>query len=194
MTTQDLISYYSSRFKTPSQVQKLLHSLRYNRNSTLSSATFCLKRKSAHCLEGVFVAAALLENHGYEPLVLSLESQDGLDHCLFVYNMRGRWGAVGKSRDLGLNGRKPVFRSLRDLVWSYFDPYIDHSGKVTAWQIAHLDEIGVDWRRSSKNVWALENHLLKIPHYKLPSSQKRYERLFKRFKNGLLPESQDHWL
>ena len=65
----------------------------------------------AHCLEAALAAAVILEQHGYPPLVLSFESIDELDHVLFVYRQRGRWGSIARSRDPGLHGRKPVFRT-----------------------------------------------------------------------------------
>lgn len=190
----DLIWKLAQKLRTPLQVQKLLHTLKYNRKPTMYSALTSLQKNEAHCLEGVYVAAAILEIHGYEPLVLSLESQDGLDHCLFVYQEKGLWGSLGKSRDRGLAGRPPMYKNLKQLVWSYFDPYVDKTGKITAWQLAHLDEVGCDWRRSTRNVWALENHLLEIKHHKLNSSKQRYLKLWKRYlKRGDLT-SLPHWL
>lgn len=177
----DLFKKLSRRLNTPDKVQDYLHQFEYNTGDTMYSARTAIKRRKAHCLEGVFVAAALLEHSGYEPFVLSLESQDRLDHCLYIYKKRGCWGSIGKSRDLGLAGRVPRYRSLRDLVWSYYDPYIDRTGKVTAWQVAHLDETEWDWRFSSKNVWGLEKHLLEIRHHKLKSSDARYRKNLKRY-------------
>ncbi|MFN8790395.1 MAG: hypothetical protein ACK5Y2_02955 [Bdellovibrionales bacterium] len=191
--TKDLLTLYSQTYRTPDQVQGLLRSFHYNKSPTLASAETVLRTHIAHCLEGVFVAAALLEFQGYEPVVMSLESQDGLDHCLFIYQERGRWGAVGKSRDEGLNGRAPVFRTLAQLAWSYFDPYVDHTGRVTAWQIAHLDEVQADWRRGKQNVWSLENHLLEIYHHPIKSSKRRYQRLLRAFKKGFPPPRKSHW-
>lgn len=158
------------------------------------SALTSILKNEAHCLEGVFLAAAILEFHGFEPLVLSLESQDGLDHCLFVYRKNNLWGSIGKSRDKGLSGRPAIYKSLRHLVWSYFDPYVDRTGKITAWQIAHLDEVNCNWRRSSRNVWALEDHLLTIKHHQLKSSKKRYLKLWNRYQKQGDPAPLDHWL
>jgi hypothetical protein len=106
-----------------------------------------LQERKAHCLEAAFAAAALLELNGYPPLVMSLESQDGIDHVVFIFREAGHWGAVGHSRDPGLFGRAPLFRSLRDLAWSYYDPYIDGSSKVTAYQMADLDDTEADIRK-----------------------------------------------
>src|SRR6185369_10750157 len=119
------------RLNTPAKVQRWLTSLPYNweRNGgTMRSFREVVKRNEAHCLEACISAAVILEQHGYPPLLLDIESWDLLDHVIFVFQERGRWGSVARSRDIGLHGRKPLFRSLRDLTWSYFDPYVDLSG------------------------------------------------------------------
>ena len=89
-----------------------------------------VKRKEAHCLEAAVGAAVILEQHGYPPLLLDLQSQDLLDHVIFVFKVDGRWGSVARSRDAGLHGRKPVYRSIRDLALSYFDPFVDLTGRL----------------------------------------------------------------
>lgn len=183
----------SQKYNTPAKVQNYLNTFEYNKGSTLYSALTAIKFHKAHCLEGVFVAAVLLERNGYEPYVLSLESQDKLDHCLFVYQANGLWGSIGKSRDRGLGGRVPKYKTMLELVDSYFDPYIDKTGKILAWQVAHLDEINCNWRQSPRNVWALENHLLEIKHHQFKSSKARYEKNLKRYlEKGDLPNHK-HW-
>ena len=111
------------------------------------------------------VAAVILEQHGYPPLVMSLESVDGLDHVIFVYRHRGRWGSVARSRDPGLHGRKPVFRSLRRLAESYFEGFIDKTGCLQAYGVVDLRVLGsYNWRLSTGNVWKVERMLFDIPH------------------------------
>jgi len=173
--------------RTPARVQRYLTGLRYNREpcgGTLRTFREVVRRGEAHCLEAALAAAVLLEQHGHPPLLLSLESQDKLDHVLFVFRGRDRrWGAVARSRDLGLHGRKPVFRSLRDLAWSYFDTYVDHSGRITGYGLGDLYELGnYDWRFLARNVWKVERYLQEIPHRRLRSSDERYARLFARYK------------
>jgi hypothetical protein len=134
-------------------------------------------------LEAALVAAVIMEQHGYSPLVVSFESKDGVDHVIFVFRRRVRWGAVARSRDAGLHGRKPVFRSIRDLVCSYFDPYVDFTGRITGYQLVDLRALGgYDWRLALTNMWKVENYLLKIPHRRLRSSNRRYLRLLARFR------------
>lgn len=175
------------RLSTPARVQRWLSDLKYNREergATLRSFRGVVRRGEAHCLEAALAAACILEQHGHPPLLLSLESQDKLDHVLFVFRARdGRFGAVARSRDLGLHGRRPVFRSVRDLAWSYFDTYVDYSGRITGYGLGDLSELGgYDWRFSEQNVWKVERYLQEIPHRGLNSSDARYQRLLARYK------------
>ena len=171
--------------RTPKSVQRFLTDMRYNwerEGATLRSFREVIRRGEAHCLEAALAAAVILEQHGYPPLLLSLESQDKLDHVIFVFRHRGRWGSVARSRDLGLHGRRPVFRSLRDLAYSYFEPYVDRTGRITAYGLSSMYELGgYDWRFSPRNVWKVERHLQEIPHKPLPSSERRYLQLLARY-------------
>ncbi|HWW74663.1 MAG TPA: hypothetical protein VNZ44_04655, partial [Pyrinomonadaceae bacterium] len=127
--------------RTPARVQRLLTGMRYNRERagpSLRTFREVLRRGEAHCLEAALTAAVILEQHGYPPLLLSLESQDKLDHVVFVFQSGGRWGSVARSRDLGLHGRRPVFRSLRHLACSYFDPYVDETARITGYGLSSL--------------------------------------------------------
>lgn len=174
------------KYRTPEQVQEFLRSLPYNRErngETLRSFREVIRRGTAHCLEATLVAAVILEQHGYPPLVLSFESQDNLDHVIFVFRRRGRWGSVARSRDAGLHGRKPVFRGIRNLAWSYYDPYVDFTGRLTGYQLVDLRNLGdYDWRFSPRNMWKVEKFLIDIPHRNLWSSRTRYRELLARYK------------
>lgn len=176
-----------ARLRTPRAVQRWLRSLPYNwerGGETLRSFRGVVRRRTAHCLEAALAAACLLEQHGYPPLLLSFESQDGLDHVLFAFRAGGRWGAVARSRDPGLHGRKPMFASARRLAASYMDAYVDLTGRVTAYAVADLRELGgYDWRLSAGNVWKVERWLIDYPHRALPMSERRYARALHRYRS-----------
>jgi hypothetical protein len=173
--------------RTPLQVQRFLRKMPYNwekDGETLRTFREVLRCGQAHCLEAALAAAVILEQHAYPPLLLSLESQDKLDHVVFVFRHNGMWGAIGRSRDLGLHGRRPIFRNLRQLAWSYFDTYIDETGRITGYGVANLYDLGdYDWRFAAKNVWKVERFLCEIPHRKIISSDQRYERLRARYRD-----------
>ena len=177
-----------ARLRTPAAVQDFLNRLPYNNEpapggATLRSFRGVVRTGTAHCMEAALAAAVILEQHGYPPLILSFESIDELDHVLFVYQHRGRWGSVARSRDPGLHGRKPVFRRPRDLALSYVDPYIDYSGRITGYTVVNIADLlgDYDWRLSDKNVWKAERVLLDAPHRAITSSDTRIDRLRRRY-------------
>jgi len=186
----------AKRLKKPRQVQKFLRRFPYNREKsgeTLRSAEAALKKGKLHCFEAAMAAAAILEQHGYPPLVMSIESKDNLDHVIYVFRERGKWGSIGRSRDEGLHGRPPRYRSLRDLALSYYDPFVDKTGMVNGYQVASLDDMGCDWRYSKRNVWKAEKYLIKIKHRRIKSSKARYKKLHKAYlERGAMPR-QRHW-
>ena len=174
------------KHRTPQQVQRLLDSLPYNwekPKDTLRSFRGVIATGTAHCLEAAITAAVILEQRGYPPLMLSLESADKLDHILYLFKQNGRWGTIARSREAGLHGRKPVFRSVRDLVMTYVEPYVDFTGRLTGYGVGNLYDLGhYDWRFSPRNVWKVEQYLLKMPHKKYRMSKRRYEQVLRRYK------------
>jgi hypothetical protein len=174
------------RLKTPLAVQRWLNALPYNderSGETLRSFRGVVRTGTAHCLEAALTAATILEQHGYPPLVLSFESIDLLDHVIFVYRTSTGWGSVARSRDPGLHGRKPVFRTPRALALSYVDEYVDFTGGIKAYGVADLRALGgYDWRLSETNVWKVERMLLDWPHRPIRSSKRRINTLRRRYR------------
>jgi len=176
-----------ARLKTPALVQSYLNRLPYNyerHGETLRGFRGVVRHGQAHCLEAALFAATVLEQHGFPPLVISFESADKLDHVIYVYREQGRWGSIARSRDPGLNGRLPVFRSARALAASYVDPYVDHTGRVLGFAVVHVaEQMGdYDWRLSVRNVWKVEQMLIDYPHQRLGMSNARYGRFLARYK------------
>jgi hypothetical protein len=76
--------------------------------------------------------AAALRNSGYPPLIVDLLPNDRDDeHLLAVYKVADHWGAIGKSNFVGLRYREPVYRSLRELVMSYFEQFYNVNREKT---------------------------------------------------------------
>ncbi len=187
-----------ARLRTPRTVQRWLNALPYNvepDGETLRSFRGVVRTGRAHCLEAALAAAAILEQHGYPPLVLSLESIDLLDHVIFVYRRDGRWGSVARSRDPGLHGRKPVFRSARALALSYVEGYVDLTGGIKAYAIADLREAlaDYDWRLSARNMWKVEDVLREWPHRPIRTSKTRIDRLRARYRRFLAEHGYKPW-
>jgi hypothetical protein len=167
-------------------VQAWLNGLRYNTEESgesLRSFRGVVETGMAHCLEAALAATVILEQHGYAPLVLSLESIDLLDHVLFAYRTPGGWGTVARSRDPGLHGRRPRFATPRALAQSYFESYIDFTGRIKGYAVVDLRVLGgYDWRLSTRNVWRVANLLREWPHRTIRSSDRRAEALRRRYR------------
>ena len=174
------------RLRTPAAVQHWLNELPYNqekKGETLRSFRGVVRTGTAHCLEAALAAAVVLEQHGYPPLVLSFESIDLLDHVIFLYRAPSGWGSVARSRDPGLHGRKPLFATPRALALSYYDEYIDFTGRVKAYGVADLRVLHpYDWRLSGTNIWKVEQLLVDWPHRPIRTSDRRAEALRRRYR------------
>jgi len=173
------------RLDTPRKVHHWLRALPYNREvrgETLRTFRTVRRLNTAHCLEAALTAAAILEQHGYPPLLLDLESWDDLDHVVFLFREDGRYGTVAKSRDPGLHGRKPIFDSLEVLVRSYVPGYIDFTGRITGYGTYDLRDLPrLDWRTATGNVWKVERVLIGMPHRSLRTSDMEYAWWHRRF-------------
>lgn len=169
------------RLRTPESIEWWLRRLPYNRETkgeTLRSFRRVVRDGTAHCLEGALSAAAILEAHGYPPLLLDIESADNLDHVVFLYRSRTGWGTVATSRFPGLKGRRPVYASPRALAYSYADPFFDFTGRVNGYGVLDLRTLParVDWRFSPRNVWAVQTTLIEMAHTRLRISRTRERR------------------
>lgn len=169
--------------RTPAQVQRYFRALPYNWDAdTLRTLRGVVKYGTANCIEAALSAATIMEQYGHPPLLLDLESVDYLDHIVFLFRKNGRWGSIAKSRDIGLHGRKPLFRTIRHLVMSYVEPYVDGSGRIKGYGVANLDHlVPVNWRLSERNVWIVEKALIAMPHQPLKTSEQRYQRILRKF-------------
>jgi hypothetical protein len=171
------------RLRTPRQVQRFLRAFPYNWEKTQRTFRGVVASGRAACLEAVLFAATVLEQHGYPAMALDLESIDGLDHVLFIYRTDAGWGTVARSRDEGLHGRVPAFPTVRALVDSYMDPYVDGTGRLKGFAVMHIDELTrVDWRLGTVNAWSVEQALIRWPHHKVRMGEARYQRNLRRYR------------
>jgi hypothetical protein len=155
--------------RAPDAIQHFLDDLLYNKEEdgeTARSPRLVLETREAHCFEGALLAAAALRRLGHPPLVVQLRAVRDDDHVLAVFRERpgaGCWGAVAKSNYSGLRFRSPVYRSLRELVMSYFDVYYNLGGEksLRAFErpvdLARFDRRG--WETAEKSLWDVSTYL-----------------------------------
>jgi hypothetical protein len=118
---------------TPPRIQAFLDSIPYSAEDSNRAPVRVLQDEQAHCLDGGLFAAAALGQIGYPPLIVDLLPDPGADddHVLALFRRNGCFGAVAKSNFAGLRYREPIYRSLRDLVMSYFEVYFNLRGEKT---------------------------------------------------------------
>ena len=121
-----------SRLTTPNKIQAFLDDLEYSKEEMYRCPLRVLRERVAHCYDGALFAAAMLRRIGYPPLILEMlpNSRDD-DHLLALFKKDLRWGAVGKSNFVGLRFREPVYRTVRELVMSYFEQFYNLEGEKT---------------------------------------------------------------
>jgi len=116
------------------RVQDFVDALEYNfeeGGETSYSPKQVLEKRRAHCLEGGVFAACALRFHGFPPLLMDLRAKRDDDHTLCIFRQAGKWGAVSKSKFIGLRWRDPVYKTLRELALSYFTHYYNYAGEKT---------------------------------------------------------------
>lgn len=120
---------FLERFTDPWSIQEFLDSIDYNPNYECRSPRLVIRKRSAHCFEGALFAAAVLDHVGYKPLIVDMKAYNDDDHVIAVFKSGKLWGAVAKSNFTSLRYREPVYRSIRELIMSYFDFFFNIYGE-----------------------------------------------------------------
>ena len=116
----------------PARIQAFLDETPYSAEPVYRCPLSVLRDHKAHCFDGAVFAAAMLRRLGHPPLIVDLLPNDrDDDHILALFKIDGHLGAVAKSNFSGLRYREPIFRSLRELVLSYFEDYFNAAGEKT---------------------------------------------------------------
>lgn len=163
------------RLSTPAKVQDFLDMLRINFEGdaeTCHSPRSVLRAGEAHCLEGAVFAACALQFHGHKPLLLDLRPMEPDEcHVVALYKIRSYWGAVSKTNHAVLRYREPVYRTIRELVLSYFHEYfLDNGTKMLRDYAGPLDLSRFDrrgWQTAEQDVWYINDLLDRAKHQKI---------------------------
>ncbi len=121
-----------ARLDSPPKIQDFLDRLSYSGKVEYSCPRTVIRQQKAHCFDGALFAAAALRRLGYPPLIVDmLPNERDDDHLLALFKQNGHWGAVAKSNFVGLRYREPVYRTLRELVMSYFEQFFNINREKT---------------------------------------------------------------
>lgn len=164
------------KLSNPKALQDFLNSLPFNfekTGETHFSVRKTLARGSAHCFEAALVAAASFWIAGRRPLILDLVTvRPDLDHVVTLFQENGYWGAVSKTNHTVLRYRDPVYKTVRELVMSYFHEYFLFDGKKTlraySWPF-DLSKLSTAWITTEESLADLAHALDSSPHVKILS-------------------------
>lgn len=170
--TADELALWAS-LTTPRKIQDFLDTIVYEPEYANRCPLRVLRERRGHCLDGALFGAAALRRLGYPPLVIDLipEPLTDDDHMLAIFQRSGGYGAVAKSNFAGLRYREPIYRSLRELVISYFEDFFNSLGRKTlrAYSIP-LDLASLDalrWEVDDAGADAIEKRVAALRHFPL---------------------------
>lgn len=165
------------KLNSPQKIQDYIKSTPFNfdeRPGTCMSPRMVLKTHKADCVEGAILASAILEFHGHKPLLLDLRSVKkpyDYDHVVAVFKVDGCFGAISKTNHAVLRYRDAVYKSVRELVMSYFNEYFLEDGQKTLREYSELLDLNkfnkIDWRTTEKDLHQILNKLDSIKHHQI---------------------------
>ena len=121
-----------SGLDSPYAIQSFLNTIPYSEDKFYRCPLRMLRDRKGHCFDGALFAAMALRRLGYPPLILEfIPNERDDDHIITLFKQHNCWGAVAQSNFTGLRFRDPVFRSLRELVMSYFADHFNSAGEIT---------------------------------------------------------------
>ncbi len=165
---------FAKQFKKPIDIQIFLNGLVYNSEYITNSPKNIFLKQKANCFEGALFAAAALRTMGHKPLIVDLVAENDDDHVIAIYKQNNCFGAVAKSNTTVLRFREPVYRSLRELVMSYFDFYFNTLGEKSLRSYSNPVNLSrfdkYNWMTTDNDLEFIGDYLYTIKHNNIVSS------------------------
>lgn len=162
------------KLKTPQIIQDYLDSLKINhelKGESCRSPREVILHKQAHCIEAAMFAAAVFLFQGKAALLLDLKAAvHDYDHVVALFKQNRHWGAISKSNHGVLRFREPVYKTIRELVMSYFHEYTDSLGRKTLRSYSkpyNMGQYDEQWMVADFDLWSIAQELDRIKHYKI---------------------------
>lgn len=159
------------KLAAPAEIQDYLNTIPFNfekDGETCRSVEESLGAGTAHCFEGALIAAYALERLGHKPLLLDLKTTtNDFEHVVALFKVDGCWGAISKTNHAVLRYREPVYKTIRELVMSYFHEYFLADGRKTLRSYSkpfNLKKFGTHWVDSKEPLWDIDRALDRSPH------------------------------
>ncbi len=169
---------------TPIKIQDFLDTLAINwekNGDTNMSPRLVLREKKAHCVEAALLAGVALWLQGETPLIIELKTPGDIGHAVTLYKRNGYWGAISKTNHLALRFRDPVYKTIRELVMSYFhECFNDKTGKkvLRGWSGPfNIKRWGTRWITTEEDLYYIAEEIFDTPMKRLfPKENEKYIR------------------
>ncbi len=171
-----------SKINSPEKIQIFLDSIEYSLEPIYRCPLRVFNEKVGHCFDGAVFAAAALSQIGFQPIILDmLPNNRDDDHILALFKIENYWGAIAKSNFVGLRFREPIFKTLRELVLSYFEQYYNTAKEKTLRGYT----VPLNLKMFDKNNWHTNDETMELIAQKLDKIRK-YKLLNKKMEKRLL--------
>ncbi len=158
---------------TPRKIQDFLEQIPINfehEGDTCLSPREVLRQNRCHCIEGALVAALALRLNGHPPLLIDMKAASfDYDHVIAVFKENDHWGAITKTNHAVLRYRDPVYKTIRELVMSYFHEYYESNGRKALRSFSEPVDISIfddrNWASAKGNLWYIASYIDKVKHY-----------------------------
>ncbi|MFZ1292497.1 MAG: hypothetical protein WAR79_20575 [Melioribacteraceae bacterium] len=171
-----------SKINSPEKIQIFLDSIEYSSEPIYRCPLRVFNEKVGHCFDGAVFAAAALSQIGFQPIILDmLPNNRDDDHILALFKIENYWGAIAKSNFVGLRFREPIFKTLRELVLSYFEQYYNTAKEKTLRGYT----VPLNLKMFDKNNWHTNDETMELIAQKLDKIRK-YKLLNKKMEKRLL--------
>jgi hypothetical protein len=160
-------------WNTPRKIQDFINAIPMNfkpDTHTCRSPRVVLRDRTAHCIEGAMLAAAMLRVAGWKPLVMDLRAAPyDYDHVVALFRIDGHWGAISKTNHGVLRYREAIYKSVRELAVSYFHEYHLDKGEKTlrsysgAIDLSRFDTRG--WMTAEEQLTDVYAYIDSVRHY-----------------------------
>ncbi len=163
------------KLDTPQKIQSYVSAIPQNfepNGDSCMSVREVIRTNRALCMEGALFAALALWVHGDRPLILDLSAVDDDDHVIAVFKRSGCWGAISKGNHPYVRYRDPVYRTLRELVMSYFHEYYNKKGEKTLRSYSRPVDLSAQKSASwitGDNAWVIAQLLCDVRHHPIVS-------------------------
>ena len=108
-------------------------------------------------------------------MIVDMKAFNDDDHVIAVFREYRTWGAVAKSNFTSLRFREPVYRSLRELIMSYFDFFFNIYGEKSLRSYSLPFNLAVyngkNWATTDEDLEYIGDKIESLHHYPVVSEK-----------------------